>query len=95
MTGEETIALRAVIRGRVQGVNYRAWCREEARRRGLAGWVQNEPDGSVKAQFAGPRAMVEDMLEAGREGPRDAAVTGIETEPLAEVPPLTEFHVNR
>jgi len=95
MSGEDRIAVRAVIRGRVQGVNYRAWCQEAARARGLAGWVQNEPDGSVKAQFAGPRAAVEDMLAACRAGPRDARVTGIETEALDHMPPIRDFLVNR
>ena len=41
------------IRGKVQGVWYRAWTVEEARRRGLKGWVRNRRDGSVEAFFAG------------------------------------------
>jgi len=37
------------IRGKVQGVWYRAWTVEEATRRGLRGWVRNRRDGSVEA----------------------------------------------
>ena len=40
------------IRGRVQGVGYRAWVEHEALRRGLDGWVRNRRDGSVEAVFA-------------------------------------------
>ncbi len=63
-----------VVRGRVQGVGYRAFVEHEARRRGLHGWVRNRRDGSVEAVFAGPRAVVEAMIEACRRGPISARV---------------------
>lgn len=91
----DRVCKRLDIQGRVQGVNYRAWCREKAERRGLAGWVQNEPDGSVRAQFVGPEAVVEDMIAACREGPRDARVERIAVEDIAEVPDLSAFRINR
>ena len=43
------------IRGRVQGVGYRAFVDDEAGARGLEGWVRNRRDGSVEAVFAAPR----------------------------------------
>ena len=64
----------AVITGRVQGVFYRASCRDEAAARGLAGWVRNNPDGSVEAVFEGPEAVVREMLDWCRRGPPSAAV---------------------
>jgi acylphosphatase len=73
-------AFRLRITGRVQGVAFRAWTEAEARRRGLAGWVRNEPDGSVAALIAGPAAEVEAMLSALRRGPPGARVEEIETE---------------
>ncbi len=71
--------VRVVISGRVQGVWFRAWTREEAQRRGLDGWVRNRRDGTVEAAFQGEDAAVEGMLEACWEGPPYAAVKGVET----------------
>ena len=41
--------IRLVITGRVQGVWFRGWTQEEARRRSLDGWVMNRRDGAVEA----------------------------------------------
>ena len=49
-------AVRVRITGRVQGVYFRGWTRDEAARLGLDGWVRNEADGSVTALIAGPAA---------------------------------------
>lgn len=76
---DNTIAVEARITGRVQGVSFRFWTQDEARRLGVAGWVQNEPDGSVRAVFAGPRERVEAMLGRCREGPPPARVEAVET----------------
>lgn len=76
MTGD--IAVRVVIRGRVQGVWYRGWTVDEATRRGLRGWVRNRRDGTVEALFAGPRDKVEAMIDACRDGPPAARVDGVE-----------------
>jgi acylphosphatase len=68
------VRARAVITGRVQGVFYRASCRDEAAALGLAGWVRNNPDGSVEAEFEGPEADVLKILEWCRRGPPTAGV---------------------
>ena len=47
-----------MIRGRVQGVGYRAWVDYQARRCGLEGWVRNRRDGSVEAVFEGAEETV-------------------------------------
>ena len=55
MTGASDRVIRhIVVRGRVQGVGFRAFVEDEARQRGLQGWVRNRRDGSVEAVFAGP-----------------------------------------
>jgi acylphosphatase len=89
------IAVAAWITGRVQGVWFRAWTRDEARELGLAGWVRNEPDGSVRALFIGPRAAVDLMLARCRDGPPLARVDAVETAPVAPVPDAAGFQVLR
>jgi len=53
--------------GRVQGVGFRATTRSIARRYPVTGWVRNEEDGSVQAEFQGERAAVESLLRVVRE----------------------------
>ena len=68
-------AIRHVtIRGRVQGVGYRAWVEYTATSLGLEGWVRNRRDGSVEAVFAGPVDIAEQMIEHCRRGPGSARV---------------------
>jgi acylphosphatase len=69
---------RVIIRGRVQGVGYRAWTEDAALVQGLAGWVRNRRDGTVEAVFAGPADTVTAMIEACRQGPSGAQVSAID-----------------
>src|SRR4051812_25501400 len=71
--------LEAVVRGRVQGVGFRAFVRERARRLGLGGFVRNEWDGTVLVVAEGPRDRLEALLEALRQGPAGAWVSSVET----------------
>lgn len=75
-TGTRTVSVK--IKGRVQGVFYRAWTKETARSLGLDGWVRNAHDGSVEAVFSGPVAKVDEMLKLCEDGPPDARVTKID-----------------
>jgi acylphosphatase len=67
-----------VIRGRVQGVGYRAWAEYTALDHGLDGWVRNRRDGSVEAVFAGAVDVVDAMIDACRRGPPGARVDAID-----------------
>ena len=67
-----------VIRGRVQGVGYRAFVEDAATSRGLHGWVRNRRDGTVEAMFSGPEEAVSRMIEDCRKGPYGARVDGID-----------------
>jgi acylphosphatase len=69
------------IRGRVQGVGYRAWVEHRARAHGLGGWVRNRRDGSVEALFAGPADVVAEMVALCRRGPSSARVEAVTEEP--------------
>lgn len=83
--------VRAVIKGRVQGVWFRGWTVDEATMRGLAGWVRNRRDGTVEALFHGPAAKVTDMLEACWKGPPSARVDDVQVEKTEEVPGFSGF----
>lgn len=72
------IIRHVIVRGRVQGVGYRAFVEHEAHRHGLHGWVRNRRDGSVEAVFAGSRDAVEVMVEACRRGPYSAQVDALD-----------------
>ena len=69
--------VRVVVRGRVQGVGYRAFVEMEAVARGLAGWVRNRRDGTVEAVLSGDDATVGDTLRAMRDGPPAAMVESL------------------
>lgn len=90
---KEQRTVRVHIIGRVQGVGFRAWTRSQSRAFGLAGWVRNEPDGSVSALFQGETEMVESMLARLRGGPPGSAVTRIEAEDDLQAAPLRAFDV--
>jgi acylphosphatase len=68
-----------VISGRVQGVWFRGWTVDEARARGLDGWVRNRRDGGVEAVFQGPPEAVAEMIAACHQGPPIARVVAVET----------------
>ena len=74
------IARRLVIAGRVQGVGFRYAFADEARMRGLGGWVRNRRDGRVEALVSGSAADVEAMIAWARVGPPAARVTSIAIE---------------
>jgi acylphosphatase len=63
-----------IAAGRVQGVGFRYGLARRADSLGVAGWVQNEPDGSVAAVLEGPRDRVESLVDWCRRGPSGAAV---------------------
>jgi acylphosphatase len=71
---------RVMIRGRVQGVGYRAWVDHQARRFGLHGWVRNRRDGSVEAVFDGAGDIVARIIVSCRNGPPSARVDEVAEE---------------
>ena len=85
-----TVHRLVVIRGRVQGVGFRAWTEGVALAKGLEGWVRNRRDGAVEAVFAGPAERVRDMVEACRRGPPGARVENLDVRDAG-----TELLVNR
>ena len=78
------IRRRIIVRGRVQGVFFRASPEEEARLLGVSGWVRNLADGSVEAAFEGPDEAVEKIIAWCRKGPPHAKVERLEV--FEEIP---------
>jgi acylphosphatase len=81
----ERIRRRLLVRGRVQGVAYRASTCDAARSLGLDGWVRNLPDGRVEAVAEGPPEAVGALVDFCRRGPRLARVeeVAVTEEPVA------------
>lgn len=73
-----------IVRGKVQGVGYRAWITGEAEARRLAGWARNRRDGTVEAVLSGSEQAVFALIEKCRHGPGMARVDSIDNEPAGE-----------
>ena len=76
----EKISAHVIIHGRVQGVYFRAYTRDQARLLGLSGWVLNRRDGSVEAFFEGEKSRVEEMVAWCRQGPPTSRVERVEVQ---------------
>ncbi len=74
----DAVRAHVFISGRVQGVNFRASTRDEARRSNVRGWVRNLDDGRVEAVFEGPRAAVHRLVSWSHSGPIGAHVDHVE-----------------
>ena len=85
---------RWLISGRVQGVGYRAWMVEQARRQGIDGQVRNLADGRVEAVVLGDPAALARLHRTCGQGPRHAVVAGIAVLPAPpdQVVPGSGFH---
>ncbi len=77
-----TNCVKVVVQGRVQGVFFRAYTREEARSRGLAGWVRNLPGGEVEAVVCGEARDVERMTLWFKKGSPLSRVTEVLVEQI-------------
>ncbi|MCX7911949.1 MAG: acylphosphatase [Dehalococcoidales bacterium] len=67
-------SLRALVRGRVQGVFYRAFVEGHAEELGLGGYVRNLPDGAVEVVAEGEREQLEKLVGYLKKGPPAARV---------------------
>jgi acylphosphatase len=78
------IARHISISGRVQGVFFRAWAREQARQLEVRGWIRNRPDGHVEGHVEGDEGAVNQLIEKLRRGPPAAVVEDLR---IGEVEP--------
>ncbi len=82
---EELALYKIFIKGRVQGVGFRYYAAEEAKSRGINGYVKNLPDGRVYIEAEGKIEELKSFLEWCRKGPRFALVLSVNEEKYAPV----------
>ena len=73
-----------IVSGRVQGVGFRYFTIDEARRRGVAGWARNRPDGTVEIEAQAEYAPLESFIASVRKGPSFSGVADLDITPLPE-----------
>ena len=78
------IRKRVIVDGYVQGVFFRDTVRTRAQAAGVAGWIRNNPDGTVEGAFEGEPEAVERLVDFCRRGPRGAQVERVD---VLEEPP--------
>ena len=92
-SSDHPLARRFLIRGRVQGVGFRWFVEREAHILQIAGWVRNNPDGTVEVLAQGTRDQLAGLHSRLQEGPRAARVDDVEVSEAEPIPGLTSFQV--
>jgi DNA ligase D-like protein (predicted 3'-phosphoesterase) len=82
-SASNTAAIRAVVRGEVQGVGFRDATVSRARKLGVQGWVRNGEQATVQVHAEGPERAVEELVAFLRDGPPAARVTDVAVERVA------------
>ena len=82
-----------VIHGRVQGVGFRYFAREQAHRMGVSGWVRNLSDGTVEIEAQADEDPLEGFLTVVSHGPAMATVQDLDIEEMPEEKGHPEFGV--
>jgi acylphosphatase len=93
VTDKTISARRFIVRGRVQGVGFRWFVEREAHILQIAGWVRNNPDGSVEVMAMGTRDQLSGLRSRLQEGPRAARVDDVEESHAGAITGLNSFQV--
>lgn len=93
-TQEALKTIRCVVRGRVQGVYYRASAKQEAETLGITGWIKNRSDDSVACSATGTDSQLKSFVEWLEHGPPDAFVERVDSESV-ELEPGSRFDIIR
>jgi acylphosphatase len=81
------------VRGRVQGVFFRASTQREAKRLGLTGWVRNRPDGAVELCVEGEEEDLKEIIAWANRGPSAARVEKVDVRWRSYVGEFSEFKI--
>jgi acylphosphatase len=76
----ELIRVHVLVRGLVQGVNFRWYTQRRAAELGLCGFVRNQPDGWVEVVAEGERASLDSLIDWLRVGPSAAIVESVDAQ---------------
>lgn len=85
--------VRAVISGKVQGVYFRVFTKEEADHLHLSGWVRNLPNGDVESLIEGPSDRVDTMVDWLAKGSPHSRVDHVEVEEVSNPEPINGFTI--
>ena len=75
---DEKLRAHIFIEGQVQGVFYRVWCKKQASKHDLCGWVRNTDDGRVEVVAEGEKNKLTKLIELVKEGPKFAKVENVD-----------------
>lgn len=67
-----------IVKGKVQGVFYRASAKQKARELALGGWIKNTVEGNVEVMVTGEQQKIESFIQWCHKGPEEAIVTHVE-----------------
>ncbi len=95
MTADSHQRLHVMIKGRVQGVGFRAFVLEQAFRLNLTGWVRNTWDGNVEVLAEGDRSALDSFYSLLNPGPRGSIVESLNPEWSNSTGEFTIFRVER
>jgi acylphosphatase len=87
------VSTKVIVKGRVQGVSFRASLHEKAIHNHVDGWVRNREDGSVEALLQGDEDAVKKLVEWTRLGPPRAKVSAVTEELQALYPRQKGFRI--
>ena len=85
--------IKAIVKGKVQGVFFRAYTEEEARRQGLVGWVRNVANGDVEAMICGPAGNIDSMIKWLHTGSPMANVKEVNVTRVESPEQLDKFEI--
>lgn len=83
-----------IVKGKVQGVFFRAEAKESADKLGVKGWIKNHDDGNVEIMAKGTDQELESFIDWCRNGPHKANVTNVIVTPL-HIDNLDSFEIVR
>lgn len=86
-------AFKVIVKGKVQGVGYRASAKKIAHQLSVYGWVKNYADGNVMMEIHGDESSVENMIRWCNKGPALARVDSLDVEEVSYEPEFKTFEI--